>query len=533
MKLSKMSQAHIPQPNANAPGEQIASTDMVAPMISIETPAPSFSQEGVEAVGMQNGIDPYFYTQFRRLSTFEWSTSDQTGKMLWSRSLSPLQMDPNLAYLAQLYLAWDGDFVFNFKIAGTGFHAGMLTVCKFPPTIDPATCSDPKRFSIFPWNGTDPKQLEISSMIGRDIRPIKYHYVQKQPLAPPDYYIGGHVAIFVDLPLATSSSGVPRVNVAVWVKVTPNFRFIEMVPYDLQSLEPTSMAPEPLPWLLNFSLPLPFSLSNAPLIPDKLLVLPDTIKVLNYGQYNCFMLNGKPLSSYYQKFYSETALFPEVKFGESDGSTVTFQHDNFFPRWSIIPDEYLGVLDNKDSARSATLTDDWKILSDAPDDATVTANVSGDLTGRMVSFTALTKDPKEWRDTDNERSARTSTESFVMFAAGKNNVACVQTMGLTRLFNSGKLSTWIPPGQAAVFQLVEVSSNLPLGLVKLYKEGFFTMRAVKDQVQFSLTDLKMDFQYMTPETADLVGAPTAALAFKTVAAEHRRYMKIRRRTLGN
>lgn len=498
-----MSQQHIPQPDAVAPGEQVSSVDTAAPMTSIETTSPSPSQDIFPAVGEFNALDPYFYNQDRRLVTIPWSTSDETGKMLWYIPLNPLQMDENLAYFCKAYLAWVGDFVFMFKIAGTGFHAGMLTFVKLPPTVHPTKVQDPKLYSYFPWDGADPKLLQCGGLYGRDIRPIKYHYMRKQANLPEDYYMGGYLACFVDLPLATSATGNPTINVAVWIKCAPSFRVSWMLPVKLQQDLPSVMAPPVLSWMLSFRQHNPkFILSSAPITMEKVIVFPAATKVLNNGIYNCSKLNGDGMSQF-DEVALENVGFHNV-YGQTD-DTFVFKGIVNPPRWQYVmetPGVGYYIFDGQPSGDQCATFEKW----------TLGASVKGQLVGQprdaskkqdLGFYTVRFANTGEGRMPDgadgNEYAPPVSGEAFVLF--GGSRVTSAQHCGLSRYFRSRALQNWMPPGMCALFQVYEVDEDLPIFYAKLYSEGYFTAPAREDEQVYVADKLEFRFEGFVSRTS--------------------------------
>lgn len=505
-----MSQSHIPQPDTAAPGEQIQSTDSVPAMQSIEVPSPSNAGEIVPAMGEFNGLDPYFYNQFRQIAKIRWTVQDVAGKLLWYIPLNPLAMDKNLAHICRCYLAWNGDFQFNFKVAGTGFHAGLLTFVKTPPTLHPERLTNPQDFSFMPWDAVDPKMLEIGSMYGRDIRPIKYHYMQKQPDAPADYYLGGYLALYVDIPLNTSASGTPRIELAIWVRNAPNFKVAWMVPFDLQEITPMAVAPPILDHLLNFAvLHETQMLSSYPIDVSTIEIMPAELKILNKHVYNCIKLDTSPMSMF-AKDDPKNLTPPNVPWAGiltgavvEKGTKAIF--DKVYPFWqgnttfntAAWSSDQLGMMQIKDPLTEVINNDRW--LSG------VAISVSKDPAGKDDRFFIYppANDIAPTKITDNEYKASTSDESFLLFGAGSNGYVCPQFYALSEAFIEADINgiqQWIPPGQSAIFQMIEYNSKLPLTFVRLNREGFFTAPASTDKMKFAFRDISFRFLFMLPVT---------------------------------
>jgi len=114
------------------------------------------------------------------------------------------------------------------KVAGTGFHAGSIVFCRIPPNLDPTTITNPQDFTVFEWSFMDPKELDLKGFQVMDQKPFEYHY-NPLNLDNPNSF-GGHFAVFVQMPLATSSTGNQQVSVMVLNKCDENFNVAQVVP---------------------------------------------------------------------------------------------------------------------------------------------------------------------------------------------------------------------------------------------------------------------------------------------------------------
>lgn len=500
-----MSEAHIPQPDSGvAPAEQIQSVDSVPVMQSIEMTAPT-PPDIVPALGEFNAIDPYFYKQLIRLDTIQWTTSDESGKLLWYIPLAPQYMHKNLAYICRMYYAWIGDFEFTFKVAGTGFHAGLVTLFATPPGIHPTKVTSPTDFTYFAWDAMDPKTLQIGSIMGRDKRKVKYHRTDVAADEPEENKIGGYLAMSVDLPLSTSSSGVPRINIAIWVRCMPSFQVSTMMPYDLQ--EPSSIVDSPptLQWALNFSaMQHPSLLAAQAEVAGRMLILPKSIKVLNNGVFNCSKLSGEPMSKF--QFAPFTSTYRIATVYEVKSNQISLK--DVYPAWNYLPtvNTVFFVESNPSIAGYITKIEGFK------ENTQMVANVSWytdqrPTDGQKVKFGIDTFDASPY--VDNEYAAKTNNESFIVFSTKTvSNVKSAQTAVLAQIFSSGMAKTWIPAGMSALFQIVEVASGLPVGYAKLYNDGFFTSKATENQIEYDVSKMQFKFVQLILETGEIPSNPS-------------------------
>lgn len=505
-----MSESHIPQPASGmAPAEQIQSTDGTPPMTSIETTAPT-PPDILPALGEDNAIDPYFYRQLVRLDTVQWSVNDETGKLLWYIPIAPQYLHRNLAYISRMYYAWIGDFEFTFKVAGTGFHAGLVTLFATPPGIHPTTVTSPQDFTYFPWDATDPKTLQIGAVLGRDKRKVKYHRVVPASDEPDENAIGGYLGLAVDMPLSTSASGVPRINIAIWVRCMPSFKFSYMLPYDLQDVKPSSVMPEPLAVALNFTnYKLPQIMSSNFEWAQQIVFKSESLKQLNTGIYNTVTLEGRLNSTY----NTHNRLEPPI-WGFKDLVVVAVAGDEVV---LDLPIPYPQINPKDDSLGGLVISTDgkkfFKFTEIHTKDTSVTVKVPGhDFAEKDIVFITWYsplngENSRESEAVDNSLEALTSSESFVVFSGSRTIVYSIQTVAMTNYLSTGALSTWMPYGKAALLQMVETNTALPVAQLKLYRRGFFTTRAVKDEKVFDLTKFHLRFVSFINETAEIPTNP--------------------------
>jgi len=179
-------------------------------------------------VGQSNRPDRYIYDHFIQLATFTWSTTQLPGTLLFSVPIHPSRMNWVIAYLTALYNCWSGGFQFAVKVAGTGFHAGSVVFCRIPPNLDPTTITNPQDFTVFEWSFMDPKELDLKGFQVMDQKPFEYHY-NPLNLDNPNSF-GGHFAVYVQMPLATSSTGNQQVSMMVLNKCDENFNVAQVIP---------------------------------------------------------------------------------------------------------------------------------------------------------------------------------------------------------------------------------------------------------------------------------------------------------------
>lgn len=539
-----MSQAHIPQPDATtAPSEQFTSQQTAphGPSVSEEVPGLS-PVEAISHLGEANGIDPYLYQHDFHTATFQWSTRDEPGKLLWYVPITPQSINKVMAYLSRLYVGWSGDSLFTFKIAGTGFHAGALTIVALPPTVHPNTLSGTTDYSIFPWICFDPKMLEIATIQGRDKRPINYHYVTPPGGETTSYDIGGYIAVFVQLQLNTSSSGSQNIQVQVWGKPAPNFVFSFMRPPTEDIVSNQLIVPPVLDWMLNFknfmNSNIMFQLSSAPVLIKWLIVQPSTIVELLHGMVNCYGVDSTPLGDDNTTFHSENRISSMLTTTYAS-PYASMQASGNVPSWEV---DYEGsgaaVASTGAVGQGALHLKDSTTVGDF-NSATTTFNTWKNGTGD--EFSTETPIRMFFEPTVEKASglvsghlhSPTANESFLVFAGGtasSNPVTSAQHMGLTRYLLTGEISHWIPSSQAALFMLQDAEEQLPIGYVKFYTEGYFTTEGSTDAVVYDIFNMRLNFVGFIQRTSNVPArTPQMSVNRLLVQNKHRSLLKASRK----
>nr|QJI53576.1 MAG: hypothetical protein 2 [Picornavirales sp.] len=504
-----MSQSHIPQPNAvGAPSEEVLSTDSAqrSPTVSgIGVPGPS-PIEAPTHVGAHNAIDPTLYVQQIFCATFPWTTKDQPGKLLFKMRVTPREINKIMALLSRIYNSWSGGFEFMVKVAGTGFHAGALTLVRFPPNIDPDVYSGTKDWSAFEWVLFDPKMLEVASITIRDQRPTNYHYVVPENETPSSWDIAGYLGVFVDMSLNTSSSGSQSIQVQLWARPAPDFQFLQLIiPQDVPSRD-TALIPAEIASALDFSKAAHnvTTCASFPYTPDKVIIAPQSVKTVSHGIFNTFQLDGTSNSKYqiYNEFRPPGFQFTGL-IGDNSISFPAGYWDTTPPKGSA------ALMFNSSGVTGAfnfkeAINDDWSGSVDAWHESDFPKNTYTEVYVRETS--AL-----HFYSNDNSYSAKTDKESFIKFQAVYNsNLTTIQTSEMARVFQSGAYAKWIPNGMCALFTMIDTSENLPIAFCKLYKEGFLTTSASSDQNEYPITNIRFVFSNFIQRTDALPTNPDYA-----------------------
>lgn len=494
-----MSQAHIPQPNSqsSAPAEAFDSTADAphGPTVAgIGVPAGP-PQEIPVHTGAQNTFDITIHRQFIPMDTVTWSTAQVKGTLIWFTPVHPSRANPILSYLTPLYNAWGGPLEYNFKIAGTGFHAGAIAIVRIPPNRHPSEFTSPSQWGPFEYVVMDPKMLEVASLEVSDQRPIAYHY---NPLNLQDSYsFGGYLAMYVLVPLNTSSTGSQTIAIQVFNRPGATFQFSQLITPSIGS--PQVKIPQELDQYLSFSKN--DVLANMPIWVESLYIQPSTTKQVK-TVYNCFSLTGEPLSKYSYGYTEALQIgeafvqYPGFQILDIELNPFTFTVDySDTPLWQYIPADDSPIVVFTDSAHALASPSHVTALP-VPDTkkikfTTQTALANYDEKEGIAFFSKA----READYTENVYSAKGPDESFVSFGAvvGQNQLVCSQTRKFARAAAEGYFQKLISPDQALLFILRDKSENLNVGYVKLYAEGFFTAKGTPNQVIYPIQNMQLIF----------------------------------------
>jgi len=526
-KMSDNGGNNPPMPSSGgATGAVFTGTDATPIPLSAIAAAPAATlAEASPHAGVINTIDPYFYNQFVALTNFTWTTTQPPGTLLWSSQITPLKGHINLQYLAKLYNIWVGGLDYQVKVAGTGFHAGAIAVCRLPPNINPATLTGSNQFTMFEYTIIDPKTLEAMMKGICDQRPVMYHYMNTaltDPLA-----IGGYIAIYVLLQLNTSSSGSSQIDVQVFNKCAVDFNLLQIVPTSLDTVgPPPSESYRQLFQEKRLALS-PYTMGPAvALIVEASTVLGSTAtaKLRNVNTLGFF--DGDTIStpipgivpsySGYFKATGPNSAFLCDSVGTARPQKLNFGRvtgaPNVCAAYGVGGGVFLSFVLSGDAFGSISVTAYSVIGAIVP---LVTNTVY------PFSFQAVTTmDPSPsaivWSPVAAGESIVTF-QSSVPYAIGvppgiTNGIfvrRSLSTLHISQEIATGDYKNEV--GQAALLVVVDMVFNTPLFYVKLYNTGAFSAAAVVAEVLLDFSDLGLEFVGYIREL-DPIPGPTVAMA---------------------
>lgn len=531
-----MSQSHIPQPNTTpaAPAETYSSTDE-APhgqtISKIQTPGPP-PQEIPAHTTAFNGLDPMLYQQYMYCDSFTWSTSDTRGKLLWYKPVHPRSIHKVMDRLCTIYNAWGGSMNIQFKVAGTGFHAGALAFVKIPPNFDPKSLAAGFDWTVFPYEVIDVKALECDALQCGDQRQVAYHYTIGDPNDPKSWDHGGWIACFVYLGLNTAPSGTQQVQIMITAKPGNDFQFSQM---KMPSIEDD------------------IKLDSLPPGFEELCEL--KFKTLSFFGGTLGRMHVLPSSITDSKRHSQTVVRFDTGEFFDEKAVSCFRAQRF---WSVTSRVYmlietpLAVTSNTTDQVTTHLTNKsdggWDSLYSvaafhhviAPSGGkkawdfninSVKYNVDGDSS--TVQIATSTKPPDDMPA--SRQYMLTAEGSLISTADGVLSFSpplseSIIAFSFSPISNSSgyihqplnfalqALATpFLKPDMCCLFALVD-DEELPIMYVKMYPEGFFTTKARKDQYTLVINTSKLKFQNFISRTTQIPeNSPEMRFNFKMSA----------------
>lgn len=462
--------------STGVPGETISA--IATPVVAPATEVPSH-------VGQTNVLDPYFYTQFLSVANLTWSTSQLPGTMLWYTPIHPSASNNILAYVSKIYNTWGGGFDYMLKVAGTGFHAGALALVRLPPNISPQTLTTVEQITAFEWELFDPKQLEMVTRTLIDQKNIMYHY-GKLNLDDPTTF-GGYLALFVLMPLNTSSTGLNQINVRLFCRASPDFTVAQIIPPTVSvNTEPQSEAASLLFPKTGFGRMLTLDTQV-----QRLVILPSSIQALTGEVYGQTAASGRNMATSYTPFsmgpvrghdgiymqQTPQSASAHRNLKVTFSTAVTAAWNAFYPDLNPSSPDYMYT----GTARTQIPEIDYSSLAV---DNVIVKQTAGTI--KYLDQPAMDGD---------EYIPPAVTESILLFEshwvqAAENtnpaqfpfrNTQCSSMVAALK----GEAQDFIPSGMAYLYKLYDLDTNLPILYLKLYWHGLLTAAPTSTQIDLT------------------------------------------------
>lgn len=472
-----------------ATGSTFSSTDANALDVPAIAGRPAATIEGPRHANVSaDDIMSYLKRQHIALQRFTWSTTQLPGTLLVSLPITPLRANNIISYLSGIFNAWNGGLEYQAKVAGTGFHAGALGIARIPPNIDPSTLKTVAQFTAFEYSVIDPKTLEAISKHIPDQRPIMYHYMSDDFSDPNN--IGGYFVIFVILQLNTSSTGTNQIDVEIFNKLAPDFRFIQVVPPNIQASPVTDIEK----WSELFATPNLHSHSIFDFPVSQLRIeAAATISNARIGMVNLAgtifadppytTLNGTPLLGRGYPWFSASAT-----------SLIPSNGDNVLRPFQL-------VVTNVGSSFGRILQS-GVVAATSPVNFTAAAVVLGAVVSTNYYLTPNSSVACSATYGTTPNLSPPPGESFVTFSYGAGILATPFTLTTTFLAEQFLTRRYlISSNEAVLCQLFSRLTGLPVAFIKIYFNGSITSNSQVTAVTLDFVDLRLEFiSYMQAST---------------------------------
>lgn len=477
------------------------------PVSTLQAPVADPAPEVFPHTGQSNAPDPYVYNQFIHAASVVWTTSMLPGTLLWSCALHPSQMNSILAYLTKIYNAWAGGFDFRIKVAGTGFHAGALALVRLPPNITPSSVSNPMLFNAFEWSIHDAKSLETFSKHLIDQRNVMYHWNPFDVNDPQTF--GGYFALYVHIPLNTSSTGSSQIMIEIWNRAAQDFIPSQVIP---PSIADSKSGPPLSSYEILFDLPGQFHPTLDSILCSQIICDPSVIGI-TYGRYGTRKLDGSNNSRPYVpwKFVPIFGVTGQP-FRNRDGGDLTrpgvFSEPNNHWQLYCVPRLALSTGSTQFSVINMALATPAGVSQES-----VFYNFD---TARF----GLSNDPEPVMTPFGGECIvffRTDAPAVVPLEA-RVLARTIQTVAMSQWFDTFRETNTLTPSTAILFQLIDRTTELGVAYFKLYFDGYFTTAPRTTILIMNFRDFRLQFSGIVSRTSPIPINPTFAANLMTLRA---------------
>lgn len=491
--------------SSEAPTTKVDSTAAAphGPSISSIGNGGASSIEGPIHTGMFNNVDQFFYHQFLSLASFIWTTTQNPGTKLWSTTISPKHAAKPIRHLAKIYNTWTGGFDFNFKICGTGFHAGAIMIVRFPPNVDPNKFTTLQELTMFEYQIIDPKTLEIVSHHTMDQRRIMYHYVHEEETTDA---IGGYIGAYVYAPLNTSSTGATQISVQVLSRLAPDFLFSQPLPLPAEGpIVTTGSDFDVLAESLSLAITSNARATAAYEKPiDKIVLEPSTvINIPNTAIGGSRRLDGTMISKNDYTWPMPAAVESQNYINESD---------------KVRLGAYLELPEGKAKISYAGNRQDGGCILEFDKSTTIkpvgtmtvtSAGTIGNTSGKWRKDGYLLMKISEYIEDKREFPKKMENESYVTFSCDSDGQKdkCLQPDSLASLLATGMFKNKIKSNEALIFDIIDKEEETPIYRFKLSFSGIITTKAQSDQILLPANKYIVKFVQVTKASEPIPAPP--------------------------
>jgi hypothetical protein len=464
------------------------------------------------------------------LTTITWTREMNPGTVLFSLPIHPTTCNEYVKWFAMMWNAFTGGWKMRGKIVGTAFYGGDLRFGIIQPNINPARIQElPLSFlTAMPNVAMDPKDSRYFEIGTTDQRNVLYHYNSSTPnFADPNSFCGTFV-IYVVAKLVTQSDEFN--NIQILLECAGDFEFSQPAPLNI------SPGPDPIDSVLPIWAT--SHLLNQPGCDDfgvvtgeqNIMVLPSSVVGLPCGAVfsrgdlgvHTSAFPGSAVSVEVAK-YRDTVLtraktampicnghfvnvetLPAIDWRYNLDSNTQTGIINCEADAMYIPNGMFGDHDpTTESLRSheITVTDTgmvrWHFKATVAILGPPRSSRTGIAPGADSNFGPV--DPTKLQtfgSTDLKPTA--PGESIVVFTNRRLRTMNAQTWNISEAMKNVRIRS----NTSAVFSLRPYESALPVRILRLNPNGFFTTNGSATNIIFG-DDCYLQFEYMLPINSPL------------------------------
>ncbi len=447
-----------------------------------------FLQSGTGSVGM---LPSDLYHHDIAVGNIAWSSTQNAGTIIYKQPISPKGANAYVQYFTAPYNAWTGGLIWSFVIAGTGFNGGKLACCRMPPNYNPGESHTLTDLTVFPYETIDVKEATTISKIGVDEKNVLFHW--RNEAQTSINATGGTFVVFVLAPLISSTGAPASVNLVIFNRPDMSFRVAQLMPL------PT--IGEASPSIASFHEFFPPTQSSvlSPYTGERItemVTYSSATTVLIQGMYGQVQGDGTPYARKYQQWtqgplavYNNLATPAAPQGGDLYNWTDTNVSDVVSRPLQL----QIDTQGNQNLTVSNFNAQNW---TSTPVNSTNVTAANLVLTTNLYN-TTLTAYGAQTNptmlhgfnqcqmsvvpDTDGKTITPVLNESLVMFrtqhgAVNLNlgNLDSTQTTPIIASLTAGLARGALLPGQAVLFTVVDIETDLPIGYIKFNYPGYFT-----------------------------------------------------------
>lgn len=449
-----------------------------------------------------NGYDPHLLEHEHHIMKITWFATDAPGKVLKVFSMAP-DLHPVMRYLGKLYQYWSGSFTLIFRIFATGVNAGALRISTAPPTMDEDELINASmaKLAYLPAMTLDARNANEHTIAFKDMNEKNIHRFD-------DGVFGSHIVLWVYATLQAELLNTVGVTVDVQILPNPDFKMWYLLPRNLETVATGNDAYNDS-WNMSLGQRGAYGTITNITIRDKSYVKPVLGWFLHRNVYGD--LDGTGLPDYAVLSSAAQAGGPRTAYIGGPGTVWGY---NMAIHNQLPPAEEYFLIDtvNNEIYKTSSV---FKPSGKGGYGAKFTNDIPKDVQGTIcVSKPAVNDAYPEvtFQPYDNE--------SIIEFSQGK----------LVNLIPQSVIDRWahhpmdIPPGYAAQYNMVNVTTGAPVRVCKLYPQGIMTTSGSTEEVVYPI-EYRFEYVRLMAASEHLPRSATYMMNDMLHLREHRRAVR--------